>query len=83
MPLDISRDNFDPHRSFAGVLLQQGRVLLDSEANEQVAIFERRIRAAALDGMGPSVVPRTTPDGFRIALVGGAIFIAPGRLYVD
>jgi hypothetical protein len=29
------------------------------------------------------VVPRTTPDGFKIEAAGGALTIGPGRMYVD
>ena len=35
---DFSRLTFDPGRGFRSVLMQQGRVLLDSDWNEQVDI---------------------------------------------
>ena len=35
---DYSRFPFDPRRNYSGVLLQQGRVLLDQDWNEQSAI---------------------------------------------
>src|SRR5919106_1233691 len=37
MAADISRVRFDPLRHFAGVALQQGRLLLDADWNELVA----------------------------------------------
>ena len=49
MSADVSRVRFDPSRDFSRVLLQQGRVLLDADFNEYVAIVERRLRTAALD----------------------------------
>ena len=36
---DFTRDTFDPTRHYSGVLLQQGRVQLDADANEQSAIL--------------------------------------------
>jgi hypothetical protein len=92
MGADLSRVRFDAGRDHAGVVLQQGRVLLDADWNEQVAILDRRLRADAADlgSNGPvpgiagvAVVPRTTPDGFRIALAGGVMTIGRGRMYVD
>lgn len=92
MAADVSRVRFDPRHDYAGVLLQQGRVLLDADWNELVAVVDRRIRAgiADLDSAGPAagiagvaVVPRTTPDGFRVSMTGGALSIGRGRMYVD
>ena len=92
MGADLSRVRFDARRDHAGVVLQQGRLLLDADWNELVAIVERRIRAEAadLDSPGPAagiagvaVVPRTTPDAFKVTLAGGALSIGRGRMYVD
>ncbi len=92
MGADVSRVRFDPVRDLAGVVMQQGRVLLDGDWNELVAIVERRLRAGAADlgSTGPvpgiagtAVVPATTPDGFRLDATAGAITIGRGRMYVD
>lgn len=92
MGADISRVRFDALRDLSGVVLQQGRLLLDADWNELVAIVERRLRAGAVDlgGVGPAsgiagvaVVPRTTPEAFRIEATAGAITIGRGRMYVD
>lgn len=92
MGADLSRVRFNPRRDHAGVILQQGRLLLDSDWNELVAIMERKLRAsvADLDSNGPvdgiagvAVVPRTTPHGFEVTLTGGAVTIGRGRMYVD
>lgn len=92
MSADLSRERFDPRRDFAGVILQQGRLLLDADFNELVRLLDRRLRAETVDvaSFGPdpdhagsSWVPRQTPDGFRITLSGDDLDIGRGRMYVD
>ena len=80
---DYSRWSFDPRRDVAAVLMQQGRVHTDSDWNESVATVLRRLQADSLDTLGQAVVPRETPDGFRIEAAGGTFTIGPGRMYVD
>ena len=81
---DHSRDSFDALRDYAGVFLQQGRAVLDSDWNEMVRVFERRIRAGTVDTIGRATVPRETAAGFRIrATAAGAVEIGRGRLYLD
>jgi hypothetical protein len=67
---DYSRQRFAPADHFAGVLMQQGRVQLDSDWNELVRIIDRRFRAETLDLVSPgpnpqiagvAVVPRHRP----------------------
>jgi hypothetical protein len=83
MGLDFSRLRFDARKDFLGVLMQQGRVQLDSDWNDWVAELSRRIQAGTLDTLGPATVPRETPDGFLIDATGGALTIGAGRMYVD
>ncbi|WJN57310.1 DUF6519 domain-containing protein [Pseudomonas sp. SO81] len=83
MSFDLSRIRFDVRRDFLGVVMQQGRVQLDADWNEWVAQLARRIQAGALDTYGGNVVPRITPDGFRIEAGGGSFTIGVGRIYVD
>lgn len=92
MGADLSRVRFDALRDHSGVVMQQGRLLLDSDWNEFVAIVDRRLRAAAADlgtpGVtegfsGAAVVPRTTPDAFRITSSADGMTIGRGRMYVD
>lgn len=80
---DYSRISFDPELDFSGVLLQQGRVHLDSEWNELVAQIGRRFQAGTLDILGRAIVPRETPEGFEILATAGKLTIGPGRIYVD
>src|SRR5581483_4985335 len=92
MGADVSRVRFDPLRDFAGVVLQQGRVLLDGDFNEYVALLDRRLRAETCDltSFGPDPnhagvawVPRQTPNAFRVTASGGKLTIGRGRMYVD
>ena len=43
---DYSRKTYDPHDNFTGVRMQQGRVQLDADWNEQAAIMLHAVRAA-------------------------------------
>jgi parallel beta-helix repeat protein len=84
---DQTRFSFDPLKRYSGVLMQQGRVQLDSDWNEEIDILRRRLRTTALDTFGPVGVPYlSSPDAFEIGLIAGPptdLSIAPGRLYVD
>src|SRR6516165_6418312 len=88
MSFDSSRFTFDPWNSFFGVVMQQGRVQLDSDWNEWLAEFMRRVRAGTLDTLGRAVVPLTTKSAFQItpaqdASGNASIGIGQGRMYVD
>ena len=82
---DYTRFTHRPHQRFNSVLMQQGRVQLDADWNEHVAIGKSRWETQAKDTFGPAAVPReTTPDGFKIsAIAAGDFDISPGRMYVD
>lgn len=83
MTADFSRVRSNPLLDYAGVELKQGGVLLDADANELVAILDRRLRALASDVLGRATVSATTPDAFKLNVVAGALLISKGRLYVD
>jgi Family of unknown function (DUF6519)/Right handed beta helix region len=92
MGADVSRVRFDPLRDYAGVVLQQGRLLLDGDFNDYVTLLDRRLRAETSDltSMGPDPnhagvawVPRQTPEGFHVTATGGVLSIGRGRMYVD
>ena len=65
---DFSRTTFDRQHHFARVLMQQGRVLLDADWNEQTSILLHYLRSLAADLIGPHGGPSRGPygDGFRI-----------------
>ena len=79
---DYSRFPFDPRRNYSGVLLQQGRTLLDQDGNEQSAMASRGFRAAVMDVLGRIFL--ATPGAFKIESDGrGGLTIGRGRIYVD
>jgi hypothetical protein len=63
---DFTRDTFDPARHFSRVLMQQGRVQLDADFNEQAAILLRYMRLLAVDLMGPAAGPEGRALGFDV-----------------
>jgi hypothetical protein len=66
MGFDISRSTFNSWNDYLGVVMQQGRVHLDSDWNELIDEFFRRIQTGALDAIGLAGVPSTTPQAFQI-----------------
>jgi hypothetical protein len=50
---DFTRDTFDPLKQFSRVLLQQGRVQLDADFNEQAAILLHYLQTVTADLVGP------------------------------
>lgn len=80
---DFSRKTFDRARHHAGVLMQQGRVQVDADWNEQLAIQRHRDETEALDVIGECGAPKHEA-GFRIqpAPDGLDLLISPGRYYV-
>ncbi len=57
MSADISRSTFDPAKHFRRVRIQQGRVQLDSDWNEQVDILLRQARETTRDLVGADGAP--------------------------
>lgn len=83
MSFDNSRFTFDPWKDYFGVVMQQGRVHLDSDWNEWLSEFTRRIQAGSLDTFGRAAYPSTTPCAFKITAAAGQLTIGAGRMYVD
>jgi hypothetical protein len=82
MKADFSRITFRPG-PFSAVLLQQGRVLLDADFNEQALIVAEAIRQRTRDLVGPHAAPTGDP-GFAIDVAPDRVItIAAGRYYVD
>jgi hypothetical protein len=81
---DYSRFTDRPPRRYTGVRMQQGRVQLDADWNEEVAILKRRWETQAEDTFGPCAVPEaTTPDGFKVSLKPpDDLALGEGRIYV-
>jgi hypothetical protein len=63
--------------------MQQGRVQIDADWNEQVDIENYYNRLVTLDIIGNHGVPIGEKDGFRIEPLGNSYLIRKGRYYVD
>ena len=69
-----------PVERLLGVVMEQGRVQLDSDWNEWLAEISRRTRAGTLDLVGRAAYPPTTPFAFQItASVTGTDELADDR----
>jgi len=66
---DFSRDSFNPAKHFTRVLMQQGRVQIDADWNEQISIFWQFWRSFVTDSVGPHAGPEKD-CGFYIAALG-------------
>ena len=84
MYLDTSRVRFDPAKHYSAVLLQQGRVILDSDVIEQNAILQHYLRTVVADIVGPAARPAGA-EGFGISPGSTAsdLAVSAGRMYVD
>ena len=86
MYLDLSRVRFDAAKHYSAVLLQQGRVVLDSDMAEQNAIMQHYLRTAIADIVGPAACPALAP-GFDITATStdnqADLAVSAGRIYVD
>jgi len=80
---DFSRDTFDREQPRSSVRLQQGRVLLDADWNEQVEIQDDLRQTALRDVIGPCGVPAEDGEAFSVAPDGNSLAIEPGRIWVD
>jgi hypothetical protein len=79
---DFGRMTFDPRKHYRRVQMQQGRVQVEADWNEQAAIQQRRIEVEARDVIGASGAP-SNDAGFQITLNQGKLTIGKGRFYVD
>jgi hypothetical protein len=69
MKADFTRDSFDRRKEFTRVLLQQGRLQLDADWNEQTSIFWHFLRTLTRDLVGPYAGPERN-CGFGILAQG-------------
>jgi Family of unknown function (DUF6519) len=81
---DFSRTTFRPEKHYTRVLIEQGRVQLDSDWNEQQTIWQHLLRTESADLIGGSGTPIEN-NGFQITLSadGKTLQIGQGRFYAD
>lgn len=81
---DFTRFSHRAERHYAGVLMQQGRVTLDADWNEQFEIDDHRWRVQTVDTVGRACAPEDEA-GFRLSFTpdGSDLVIHPGRIYLD
>lgn len=84
MKSDNSRNTFDPRKRYSGVIMQQGRVQLDADWNEQIAIQQHRTEMESVDVIGGGGIPEQG-GGFAIHFTPDYtdLTISAGRMYVD
>src|SRR5216117_1947764 len=80
---DFTRDAFDPLKHFSRVLMQQGRVTLDADYNEQSAIVLHYLRTLARDLIGPYAAPFEKAGFLLTVNEDDGVRISSGRYYVD
>ncbi|MEQ7128699.1 DUF6519 domain-containing protein [Actinopolymorpha sp. B11F2] len=88
---DFSRWTFDPREGYRSVLLQQGRVLLDADWNEQVELTAYHDETRTRDIVGRTGGPAADAGFGIVDSAGGTpsgttwtdLRITPGRYYVD
>ncbi len=85
---DFTRFTYDPSKQYSGVLMQQGRVQVDADWNEQLEIQQGRERQTSGDvigdaGLSWSKDPENPRDSLAVSVTSSTISVAPGRAYVD
>jgi uncharacterized protein DUF6519 len=82
---DYSRLRFDRRKHYAGVLLQQGRALLDSDWNEAEAIRAHLWRTFVRDVLGSCAFPVDDDGkaGFALTTDGDKVTIGAGHAWID
>jgi len=83
---DFTRSSFDPRKHYSRVLMQQGRVSLDADANEESSILLHHLRALTRDLFGAFGGP-ADGGGFNLAVDSShhppRLVIGAGHYYVD
>jgi len=80
---DFTRDSFELKKHYSRVMMQQGRVMLDSEFNELQQILTHQLRMLAKTLIGDHGGPG---ESFKIVKAGSEKYefgIMPGSYYVD
>ncbi len=81
---DFTRFTFKPQKHYTSVLMQQGRVQLDADWNEQANIHAYFNQSVAKDMIGDSGAAKSG-SGFEIQPINNStdLLITPGHIYVN
>ncbi len=84
MKADLTRSTFRQERHYSGVRMQQGRVQLDADWNEQVDIDAHLDETTRIDVIGRCGMPEDDA-GFEVTPAddGSDLLLSAGRAYVD
>jgi len=78
---DFSRISFDAKKHYRAVLMQQGRLQLDSDWNEQVQMMEHRYNAFFQSMVGRSGTPKN--DGMKLYVENDELKLSGSVYYID
>jgi len=78
---DFTRFTFDPKKHYSSVRMQQGRIQLDADWNEQAEIQLHHNQITNHDVIGLCGAPKHNP-GFAVGVNSGELTIGKGRYYV-
>jgi len=81
---DFSKLSFNKNKHYSSVRMQQGRVQIDADWNEQMDILDHRLQAETVDFIGGSGAPNEAP-GFNVTPTADQkdLKIGKGRYYVN
>lgn len=79
---DFTRDIFKKEKHYSSIRMQQGRVQLDADWNEQQDITTNRIETETKNVIGKCGAP-LHEGGFKLVLKDNSLQIDPGSIYVD
>jgi hypothetical protein len=80
---DFTRDTFNPARHYSRVFLQQGRVSIDADFNEQVSILHHYQRLFATAVIGPHAAPWGCPHDFDVQVDDEKYALNTGSYFVN
>jgi hypothetical protein len=81
---DFTRFTFQPNKQYTSVLMQQGRLQLDADWNEQMSILAYLDQTQIVDMIGATAGTPKHKEGFKIVATpdGSDLIIKPGSYYV-
>jgi len=81
---DFTRFTWNPENNYSSVRMQQGRVQVDADWNEQADILEHLRESGVRDLVGTCGAPQEG-GGFQVSIEDGRgdLILSPGRIYVD